>query len=370
MQGVSNPHMWATINNCVGASPQTGEVGIEIEVEGKNLPTEMQYSWSIHQDGSLKSLKPGDQTAEYVLRKPVARDKVGNVLRYFDKNWAEAGAIAHESLRTSVHVHLNFQKHTQVEAVNMAVLWYIFEEPLVAWCGEDRVNNLFCLRADDAEAVILQLISAIRNGSMVQHLGDNIRYAALNMAALSKYGSIEIRSLRGTVDTQVIEAWVKVLLKLKDAAVSYENPIKIIQDFSSYGPEEFAVKVLGEEFVEALGFKNNWASPWNGMRLAQDLAYATQWVKPVEKQLNGLGLAAYPVYIPGPGTLIDYIHQVKIWRLLNPTIQNLQPVLPGFSSTIESYGSFTYWLLRKKNPAPNWAIPTSSTSEIDFDDVD
>lgn len=43
-----------------------GDVGIEIEVEGKNLPKHFEKYWRVEADGSLR----GEDNAEYVLEKP------------------------------------------------------------------------------------------------------------------------------------------------------------------------------------------------------------------------------------------------------------------------------------------------------------
>lgn len=54
-----------------GNKPQEGSYGIEIEVEGVNLPAVANNVWTTTHDGSLRG-----ESAEYVLKKPLDIDKV------------------------------------------------------------------------------------------------------------------------------------------------------------------------------------------------------------------------------------------------------------------------------------------------------
>src|SRR3546814_4763102 len=86
-------------------------------------------------------------------------------------------------------------------------LYFLVEELLTAWCGEHRVGNLFCLRAKDAPAIVSEIKKTLQNEKIYFH--DGMHYAGLNAGALTKFGSVEIRSLRGVNDKQIIEDWVR-----------------------------------------------------------------------------------------------------------------------------------------------------------------
>lgn len=295
-----------------------GDVGLEIEVEGKKLPhSDVPYKyWQHHIDHSLR----GAENAEYVLKNPVAFDVVPKAL---DELWGQFDTFKStidESNRTSVHVHMNVQQFHLNRLTSFMALYFCFEEILTEWCGDHRVGNLFCLRAKDAPAIISQIRRFIKSDGKTE-LRDNLHYAGMNAHALSKFGSIEIRTLRGVADKQVILDWVGILERLYTLSKDYADPREICHDFSAYGPAEFFVKILGDKADTVRA-----AVPWNsdriaesmleGIRLAQDLCYCRDWTlykgieikrdpfgRDVRKLANKIaGLAAMPegAWAPSP----------------------------------------------------------------------
>jgi Putative amidoligase enzyme len=268
-----------------------GEVGIEIEVEGRNLPgvarneatggllASMQYHWRVTADGSLRTNTPGDQAAEYVLREPVVRSDLKKVLDYFATKFTKAGAVAFDSYRTSVHVHVNAQQLPIRHLYSWLTTYFILEETLVNFAGPDRVGNIFCLRAKDSDAIIQLLVSACAKGEFYTGAfrANAYKYGAVNLAALHSYGSLEFRALRGTVDTKLINLWIDMLLKIKDFGVKFDDPRDIIMRFSADGPNKFINDVLGYDLARLLITPNLSDEMFSGMRLAQDVAYAYQW---------------------------------------------------------------------------------------------
>lgn len=106
--------------------------------------------WNIHNDGSLRSpdgITPGGR--EYVLASPAPREEVRPLLDQLFKTFDDTGARIILSNRTSTHVHINISDLKINQIVSFMVLWNVFEEALVNWCGEERVGNLFCLRTKD-----------------------------------------------------------------------------------------------------------------------------------------------------------------------------------------------------------------------------
>jgi len=189
-----------TVRSIYGLPQVKGEVGIEIELEGKKvLQDNVPPYWVFHVDGSLRG-----ESAEYVLSKPIARDRVPEALDTLFKTLKAHGTrIRDDSPNTSVHVHLNVQEWTLKKVYNLITTWYIFEKMLVQWCGEEREGNLFCLRGADAEVLLQRLASAVRY-SKFQYIvdADGLRYSALNPTSMGKFGSIEIRSLAGVYDQE------------------------------------------------------------------------------------------------------------------------------------------------------------------------
>lgn len=253
------------------------EVGIEIECEGNNLLHEGILSyWNISKDGSLR----GNDSAEYILKKPVPREKVLMVLEYLEKKLKEHKAKVEKSDRTSVHVHLNVQGETIRKVVQIVTYWMILENLMVAYCGESRVSNLFCLRASDAEGHWRALRRAVKTNDYNELRRDDYRYASLNLASLQKYGSIEFRCFKGTTKPWEIHNWVQMLLELKDEAVKFKSPQEIIAQFSRMGADDFLSKTpFIEEQLQRFAHKPK--IMYEGVRNAQDVAFCIpEWEEP------------------------------------------------------------------------------------------
>lgn len=220
-----------------------GDVGIEIECEGKNIQMAINDFWHTVNDGSLRGEFPHEK-AEFVFQKPLFLKDVKLALA----NLAEINAKAkfNFSFRTSVHVHINVQELTEDQLVSMIYTYALLEDALIFYCGKERKCNRFCLRIQDAEGVLQVISGIIRNGVKVMRNFNEgeIRYAALNLAALTKYGSVEFRAMRGTMDQGIILNWVESLLSIREFAMNVENVTKIAELFTNLGPEKFMELVL------------------------------------------------------------------------------------------------------------------------------
>lgn len=262
---------------------KAGLVGLEIECEGTKLfNTPFKY-WTCHEDGSLRSYK-GSPPVEYVLREPLDPPELMKALNYLDQKLKEAGSSVHLSSRTSVHVHINVQKMTLRELYCFILLYMIFEEVLVDWSGPERAGNLFCLRAKDSEYYIQMLESVLKDESF-RLWKEDFRYSACNVASVPKFGSLEFRSLRGTVDMGLIETWVSVLLHLREKSLTYDNPVDIVEDFNRLGPLPFFTSVFDKTELRNLfsGTKDLSGKLWDGLRMMRDVAYSCKWNPPLKK---------------------------------------------------------------------------------------
>lgn len=247
------------------------EIGIEIEVEGHNLPRNNLTGWVLHEDGSLRG-----ESAEYVFRNPIARTAVPDRLRILQQGFENANSEINQSYRTSVHVHMNVRNFLIKHIYNNIMLYIIFEDILAEMAGKDRVGNLFCLRAKDAEFFLEVLRNAIVTDDLRGLSSDNLRYSAVNPAAMWRHGSLEFRSFRGTTDMILIQQWVDVLCAIRDAAQRYNNPIEIVTDLSAKGPRQFVESIFGTALMPLFGqgFEDK---VYAGVQLIQHAAYAHDW---------------------------------------------------------------------------------------------
>lgn len=222
---------------------QDGTFGIEIEVEGKRLPQINDQYWTTEQDASLRN------GLEYVLTKPVKLQYVKKLLAYLKKKMDVNEAALDFSFRTSVHVHVNVQDLTYNQILNMIYTYLLIEAPLMDFCGDSRKGNRFCLRLEDAEGMVDCLTEMFESGEqglrLIPH--DRMRYAAINIEALGKYGSIEFRALQGNMDGERITKWCHILNKIKSFAIKYENPSEIFNFYTKEEGEVFFNTVFEEE---------------------------------------------------------------------------------------------------------------------------
>lgn len=131
------------------------------------------------------------------------------------------------SNRTSVHVHLNVSDLTIEEWFTLLFIWTAFEDSFLQYCGPDRTSNLFCLSSKDAEGMLFTLEEFASTGH-IHTLGDNVRYAACNLSATPKYGSLEFRCMGGTTDSNVLIPWFTTIASLYGLAKQYGTPEKFM----------------------------------------------------------------------------------------------------------------------------------------------
>lgn len=277
-----------------------GDVGIEIEVEGRGLP-HLEKFWKNEEDGSLRG-----ESREYVLEKPMTLKEARLALSYLDAQYKAHDTKVADSVRAGVHVHVNVQDLNIIQLYNFMVVYLILEEVLVKWCGPHREGNLFCLRAGDADYLLSQLRD-VAQSKQFQHLhSDQLRYASMNVKALGTYGSLEFRAMRGTRDLDLIYRWAEVLVGLREFAKTFANPNQIIEGFSEGQAEGFIRAALGVHAKE-FACEGYAAMLCDGMRRAQDVAYCVDWSDYFEVEKKLIGDLEFPLGTEFPNEpLEDY----------------------------------------------------------------
>jgi len=219
---------------------RAGEIGIEIECEGQNLPGIPLYWDSVH-DGSLRG-----HSIEYVLKNPAKRKEISKVLNYLNKTWVEKDAVIVNSNRTSVHIHVNVQELEIRNVITFYCVYNILEDLLIKFCGKEREGNLFCLTSTDANFVLDLLCDIVSRQDWFKFKDRNFKYSAVNFNSIPKFGSLEFRTMRGTKDISLIKRWINMLLKIKDFSLQFGQPVHIIEHLSARGGERFVKDVMGE----------------------------------------------------------------------------------------------------------------------------
>lgn len=329
--------------------PTKGAVGIEIEVEGVKLPKnqeELLPIWHYHKDHSLR----GEDNAEYVLVRPIEFDKVEDSLKHLWNLFTKYDSVLDESNRTSVHVHLNVQKFHLNRLTSFMALYFSVEELLTAWCGEHRVGNLFCLRAKDAPAIISHIKRFIKSDGRTE-LPERLHYAGLNAHALAKFGSIEVRTLRGVSNPEVILDWIGFLERLYTLSGEMTDPRTVCDMFSAEGPMSFLQQVLGPK-TQALRAGIDYTeeqirdSLYDGIRLAQDLCYCRDWdlYQPTDIKEDPFGRSSRKVMesmtLNEPSMTQQYINALNyINNTPVPLAYAMNGDVPPAPTTVETWAS-------------------------------
>lgn len=234
--------------------PFNGPVmGVEVEVEGENLPKAADLkggNWKITADGSLRG-----ESAEYISKTPLPLEGIKTNILQLIKASTREGTKFDFSNRTSVHVHLNVMDLELQTFANLVYLYYLFEDVLLRYCGENRYSNRFCLSIRNAEGIIDGVIRNLNPHRVFSFSQEWYKYASLNLASPAVHGSLEFRGMRGNLDKEVLFPWLDVIQNLYVTAHDYKNPQEILQH-SLDNLEELTKKVFKKHFEKFnfLGF--------------------------------------------------------------------------------------------------------------------
>lgn len=281
-----NKAMYRIQRPCAGRKA-VGDVGLELEVEGENLPQfvdfltpETAVPWTNHDDGSLRG-----ENNEYVTGGPIKIAEVAPMVGALFTAFAENGTKLKLSNRCSTHVHVNCSMLSPKPITSFVALFGIVEETVTHWCGDDRVSNPFALRIIDTNATIEKWEDWL-TGEHVE-FNKNDKYNGMNIRPLFDMGSIEFRHMRGAESADLVVNWVRFLWALREEArTQYQNPAKLAQEVSGRG-----VAGVIDEMVKRQGIEDVWAEivahPLNdgiverqlrrGFLVIQPLLFALRW---------------------------------------------------------------------------------------------
>lgn len=270
---------------------KTGDLGVEQEVEGVNLPHLDTAVWRSERDHSLRG-----ECKEYVMRNPMTLEETKTAVNELLNHFQGGNSQFVESVRAGVHVHLNVQEINVVELYNLIFLYYCVEDILLDFCGPTRKGNLFCLGLSHSEYTADVIGNALKRKDLTVFSDEVIRYSALNLCSLSKYGSVEFRAMRSANDVQLINTWCEIIHNLRDVACSYNNPKEILEEAISNYPE-----LLSKVFPSTLNlsFVNySQAAPKdNNLDLIEPLIRFTDWDSFKEKLIGG---ESFPIDVEFP----------------------------------------------------------------------
>lgn len=268
-----------------GVKQAAGDVGIEIECEGENLFPVTTNGWRTEADNSLRGEFP-HRSCEWVFAKPLTITDALSALQWLADTQKKNGAKFNFSFRTSVHVHVNVQKLTTDEILNMLYTYFICERVMMKYCAPHRSGNRFCLRLEDAEGMLPflnRLVESDPEQWIARNPHDRIRYSALNVEALWKYGSLEFRGLEGNMDVERIHNWASAFVNMREFAKKFENIQDVHDFFVKNSPEAFFRAAVGGVYKSFIydGYVNDLR---RGFSFTIDIPYSYKPRKEAEKK--------------------------------------------------------------------------------------
>jgi hypothetical protein len=236
-----------------------GRVGIELEYEECNVTTialpKIKEYWSIDIDHSLRN-----GGIEFISA-PLGSNSLPKALALVQEELRQAGGVANK--RCGVHVHLNVADLTFAEVWKITTYYALIEAFIFKEFAEGREENHFCVPLfantvsqqdfhEDANALRRGVYKGAKKltpgavqfldppedpvkGSIPLNILSAPKYAAMNTGSLSKFGTLEFRQMRGTLDLDKVWRWAEFILRLRDAALSYESAEHILQEYENNG---------------------------------------------------------------------------------------------------------------------------------------
>lgn len=227
-------------------------VGIECETEGDGLFPIATDDWRSEHDGSLRN------GMEYITA-PIPPERVKECIQELHKLIKKGKGKVSYSFRCSTHVHLNVTDLEQEQVLSMILLYGMYENVFMNYVDKSRVGNRFCLRFQDAGALVHEVAKFFSNVRKQDQLAihrlnqNELKYGAINLFTLRKYGTLEFRALEGTADADRISIWVNTLVKLREIACRYEGPQQAYEAFTNdpQGMAEELFSAAPEAFLKA-----------------------------------------------------------------------------------------------------------------------
>jgi hypothetical protein len=235
-----------------GANKTFGEVyGIEFELECENyLPNQTRLDADNVNLVRIKDDSLRGHSGEFISNFPQTKEELLKTCTNFYKTLKGfKSKVIEDSPRTSTHIHINFADKSFKQVLNFCLLFYCVEEILLSFAGPKRINNQFCLPLKECEGqnyLIECLISNQNNPSLSNQ--QNYKYSNLNITALTRHGSLEVRSLPGYPSLETLETWLNMLSNIYRVSTKRDfNPYKaIVENLSQMGPREWLKFTLPE----------------------------------------------------------------------------------------------------------------------------
>ena len=223
-----------------GLRSPKGDVGIEIETEGQNLPAgKVTGTFTGKEDGSLRN------GMEYVSS-PIMAKSVTKDVDYLAETLRVTGAIINPTYRSSTHIHVNYCDHTWKHVLGTTIIWALVEPIVFRMMPPGRDGSLFCVSSYDSgdqSAYIDRLCTDIGKG-FYNGFNPRGKYSSLNNSRLSDLGTLEYRVFPTSLDGQQIQGWVDMCMNIRELSGT-DDILGFVRDVEQR-PLPFLENVFGD----------------------------------------------------------------------------------------------------------------------------
>lgn len=262
-----------------------GDVGIELEMEYRTLDLpalddwdEFGQHWNRNRDGSLRGTN-----CEYVTRGPKPIYDVSQILHILRPLLSEK-ALPRVSPRAATHVHVNCQSLTMQQVLVICTAWWWCEQLMVQYFDPTREGNLFCLGIRHASHAPYHFARrrATGHGPDPHHdIFMNSRYAALNLASLAKFGSLEFRCMPSTTNVDAIDKWTHMCYNVCKVHEQYKDASDFMDAVFHKGVKDILGSIfqIGQVVDELVSLPNYERKLQENVPLLVNYAYGGQVFK-------------------------------------------------------------------------------------------
>ena len=220
-------------------------MGVEVEAEQRgdsSIPSQRALSlWAVKTDGSLLNGR------EYVLQRPMC----GNVLAAAVHELYRAGVFA-AAATSSTHIHLDIRDENvtgEVLQVLFALVYML--EPVLFGVGDaSRKWGGYTHSIRDLPEGIVEAIigddGKFNASKFKVHAINTSRYYGFNLAAISKYGSIEFRYFPTAASAEQLIGWINLVQSFAAASEGIGGLAELVTKLST---REGYLSLLDEWFA-------------------------------------------------------------------------------------------------------------------------
>lgn len=243
----------------VGVPEKSGDVGVELEVEGFNLPT-TPSGWDVKVEPSLRGKNgriiageesEADTPREYVTRGPVALSSLEKKLENLSELLTQQHVKVNLTQRASTHVHLNMTGETLKTFMAFLLLYVCIEPLLLRLCGPVRNGNLFCIPTYESGdmAQFIRRLAYNAGKTAIAPWPQRGKYASMNTDPICTLGSVEIRCFPNSVTPATVLKWATWVVNLRDLARKSDDTFVKMLDALYGNPWSLIKSVFGDEDV-------------------------------------------------------------------------------------------------------------------------